>query len=71
MTKTNFIDRLFNLKPKIRIYDLDGTIIDSSHRIQLGKMAHLIWNIGKRTIQKKIFLGFFIAIILAVKSRLY
>ena len=35
MTKTNFIDRLFNLKPKVRIYDLDGTIIDSSHRIKL------------------------------------
>lgn len=30
--KTNFCDRLFNLNPKIRIYDLDGTIIDSSHR---------------------------------------
>ena len=30
--KTQFVDRLYNLFPKIRIYDLDGTIIDSSHR---------------------------------------
>lgn len=30
--KTNFCDRFFKLNPKIRIYDLDGTIIDSSHR---------------------------------------
>ena len=26
------VDRFFNLSPKICIYDLDGTIIDSSHR---------------------------------------
>lgn len=30
--KTNFCDRFFKVNPKIRIYDLDGTIIDSSHR---------------------------------------
>ena len=30
--KTNFINRFFNINPKICIYDLDGTIIDSSHR---------------------------------------
>ena len=30
--KTKFVDRFFNINPKIRIYDLDGTIIDSSHR---------------------------------------
>lgn len=30
--KTNFVDRFYSLNPKIRIYDLDGTIIDSSHR---------------------------------------
>jgi len=30
--KTNFVPRYFNPFPKIRIYDLDGTIIDSSHR---------------------------------------
>ena len=41
MTKTRFIDRLFNLKPKVKIYDLDGTIIDSSHRIQLKEDGSL------------------------------
>jgi len=30
--KTQFVDRLIPLFPQIRIYDLDGTIIDSSHR---------------------------------------
>ena len=30
--KTKMVDRFFNLSPKICIYDLDGTIIDSSHR---------------------------------------
>ena len=30
--KTNFITRFFNINPKICIYDLDGTIINSSHR---------------------------------------
>ena len=33
--KTNFCERFFNLSPRIVIYDLDGTIIDSSHRIKL------------------------------------
>ena len=32
MLKTRFCDRLYKLKPEIKIYDLDGTIIDSSHR---------------------------------------
>tara|TARA_X000001382_G_scaffold130399_1_gene125121 strand:- start:912 stop:1421 length:510 start_codon:yes stop_codon:yes gene_type:complete len=32
ITKTNFCERLYNLSPRICIYDLDGTIIDSSHR---------------------------------------
>ena len=32
ITKTNFCERFYNLSPKICIYDLDGTIIDSSHR---------------------------------------
>ena len=39
--KTKFCDRLYNLNAKIRIYDLDGTIIDSSHRArhdQNGKL---------------------------------
>ena len=31
-SKTQFCDRFMNLSPKICIYDLDGTIIDSSHR---------------------------------------
>lgn len=30
--KTNFCDRLYNSNPKIYIFDLDGTVIDSSHR---------------------------------------
>tara|TARA_Y100001937_G_C7109062_1_gene326605 strand:+ start:1149 stop:1658 length:510 start_codon:yes stop_codon:yes gene_type:complete len=33
--KTQFCERFFNLSPRIVIYDLDGTIIDSSHRIKL------------------------------------
>tara|TARA_R100000742_G_C4229730_1_gene51580 strand:+ start:128 stop:637 length:510 start_codon:yes stop_codon:yes gene_type:complete len=33
--KTKFCERFFNLSPRIVIYDLDGTIIDSSHRIKL------------------------------------
>jgi len=32
LTKTNFVKRNFKPFPTIRIYDLDGTIIDSSHR---------------------------------------
>ena len=38
---TNFCDRFFNLSPKICIYDLDGTIIDSSHRIKLKENGSL------------------------------
>ena len=30
--KTKMVGRFFNLSPTICIYDLDGTIIDSSHR---------------------------------------
>jgi len=33
--KTNFCERFYNLSPRICIYDLDGTVIDSSHRIKL------------------------------------
>ena len=33
--KTNFCERFYNLSPNVVIYDLDGTIIDSSHRIKL------------------------------------
>ena len=32
MQKTEFVQRLWKINPTIRIYDLDGTIIDSSHR---------------------------------------
>ena len=39
--KTKFCDRLYNLSPKICIYDLDGTIIDSSHRIKLHENGSL------------------------------
>jgi hypothetical protein len=30
--KTKQCERFYNLSPKICIYDLDGTVIDSSHR---------------------------------------
>ena len=39
--KTKFCDRFFNLSPRIVIYDLDGTIIDSSHRIRLQENGSL------------------------------
>ena len=32
MFKTNFVNRIWKINPIIKIYDLDGTIIDSSHR---------------------------------------
>lgn len=32
MTKTEFCDRIKNPNPRVRIYDLDGTVVDSSHR---------------------------------------
>ena len=32
MQKTKFVQRLWKINPTILIYDLDGTIIDSSHR---------------------------------------
>jgi len=40
--KTKFIQRLWNVEPKIRIYDLDGTIIDSSHRARHDKNGDTI-----------------------------
>ena len=39
--KTKFCDRFFNLSPRIVIYDLDGTIIDSTHRIKLHENGSL------------------------------
>ena len=39
--KTNFINRFFNINPKICIYDLDGTIINSSHRAKYDEQGNL------------------------------
>ena len=51
-TKTNFCDRFFNLSPKICIYDLDGTIIDSCHRIKLHDNGSLDLNHWKNNSTK-------------------
>ena len=54
--KTKFCDRLYNLNAKIRIYDLDGTIIDSSHRArhdQNGKLDLDHWK--ENNTKEKIF----------------
>jgi len=42
--KTKFCERIYNLNPKIRIYDLDGTIIDSSHRARHDENGSLDLN---------------------------
>ena len=39
--KTEFCPRLWNMNPKIMIYDLDGTIIDSSHRARHDENGNL------------------------------
>ena len=39
--KTNFCERFYNLSPRVCIYDLDGTIINSSHRIKLHENGSL------------------------------
>ena len=39
--KTAFCERFFNLSPRVVIYDLDGTVIDSSHRIRLHENGSL------------------------------
>ena len=39
--KTEFCPRLWNMNPKIMIYDLDGTIIDSSHRARYDENGKL------------------------------
>ena len=39
--KTNFCERFYNLSPTVVIYDLDGTIIDSTHRIRLHENGSL------------------------------
>ena len=65
--KTKFCDRFFNLSPRIVIYDLDGTIIDSTHRIKLHEngsldLEHWKQNSTKEQIFKDIFfLGYFTA----------
>lgn len=41
MQKTNFTPRLWKINPSIQIYDLDGTIIDSSHRARHDKNGKL------------------------------
>ena len=51
--KTKFCDRLWNLNPKIRIYDLDGTIIDSSHRARHDKNGKLDLDHWKRNNTKE------------------
>ena len=38
---TRFCERFYNLSPRVVIYDLDGTIIDSSHRIKLHENGSL------------------------------
>ena len=53
--KTHFIPRVLNfVNPKICIYDLDGTIIDSSHRAKYSDegILDLYW---KENLLKKIF----------------
>ena len=51
--KTRFVDRLFNLNKKICIYDLDGTIIDSSHRARHDKNGKLDLDHWKRNCTKE------------------
>ena len=51
--KTNFVKRFFNINPKIRIYDLDGTIIDSSHRAKHDENGKLDLDHWKRNNTKE------------------
>ena len=53
INKTNFCERFFNLDPKIRIYDLDGTIIDSSHRARHDENGKLDLDHWKRNNTKE------------------
>ena len=58
--KTNFINRFFNINPKICIYDLDGTIINSSHRSKFDEndildLEHWKANNTKKTFLKMIY----------------
>ena len=51
--KTRFGERFFNINPKIRIYDLDGTIIDSSHRARYDENGKLDLDHWKRNNTKE------------------
>ena len=51
--KTQFIPRLFNVNPKICIYDKDGTIIDSSHRARYNEDGTLDLEHWKRNKTKE------------------
>ena len=51
--KTRFVERFFNVEPKIRIYDLDGTIIDSSHRARHDENGKLDLDHWKRNNTKE------------------
>ena len=51
-TKTNFCDRFYSLSPRVCIYDLDGTIINSSHRIKLREDGSLDLNHWKNNSTK-------------------
>tara|TARA_R110002096_G_scaffold253649_1_gene446590 strand:+ start:729 stop:875 length:147 start_codon:yes stop_codon:yes gene_type:complete len=44
--KTKMVDRFYNLSPTICIYDLDGTVIDSSHRATMTKTEILTFPTG-------------------------
>ena len=49
---TRFCERFYNLSPRVVIYDLDGTIIDSSHRIKLNEDGSLDLNHWKANCTK-------------------
>jgi hypothetical protein len=51
--KTNFVERFYNLNQEIKIYDLDGTIIDSSHRIRFDENGNLDLEHWKRNSTKE------------------
>ena len=77
--KTKMVDRFYNLSPTICIYDLDGTVIDSSHRAthdEKGNIDLSDW-IAKSTkdliFQYKIYSGNWIRyqIVINLSEKLY
>tara|TARA_X000001036_G_scaffold236348_1_gene220505 strand:+ start:2336 stop:2857 length:522 start_codon:yes stop_codon:yes gene_type:complete len=44
IAKTKQCERFYNLNPRIRIYDLDGTVIDSSHRATHNEQGQIDLN---------------------------